>query len=149
MTAGPFERVLRIEARPEIVFAHFTDPARFAQWMGIDHKLDPVPGGVFRVNLNGQDVAAGEFVEVDPPRRIVFTWGWQESAELPPGSTTIEVDLVPDGSGTILHFTHRGLPPGPAESHAQGWDHFLPRLVMTASGTDPGPDPWLSESAPE
>jgi uncharacterized protein YndB with AHSA1/START domain len=143
MTDVPFEKVLRIEARPEIVFAHFTDPARFAQWMGIEHKLDPVPGGVFRVNINGEDVAVGEFVEVKPPRRVVFTWGWQGSVDVPPGSSTVEVDLVPEGSGTVLHFTHRGLPTAATESHGQGWDHFLPRLAMRASGIDPGPDRWL------
>jgi uncharacterized protein YndB with AHSA1/START domain len=138
-----FHRELRIEASPEIVFSHFTDPVRMARWMGIEHKLDPVAGGLFRVDINGRDVAVGEFVEVDPPRRVVFTWGWQESTALPPGSTTIEVDLVPDGYATVLQFTHRGLPPGPAELHAVGWDHFLPRLATAASGGDPGPDSSL------
>jgi uncharacterized protein YndB with AHSA1/START domain len=140
MTESVFHRELRIEASPEIVFRHFTDPARMAHWMGVDHKLDPVPGGLFRVDVNGRDVAVGEYVEVDPPRRIVFTWGWQESADLPPGSTTIEVDLVPDGKATLLQFTHRGLPPGALEQHAIGWDHYLPRLVLAGAGGDPGPD---------
>jgi uncharacterized protein YndB with AHSA1/START domain len=112
--------------------------------MGIDHKLDPVAGGLFQVDINGRDIAVGEFVDVDPPRRVVFTWGWQGSTDVPPGSSTIEVDLVPDGEATVVQFTHRGLPPGPAEAHVEGWDHFLPRLVTVAAGGDAGPDPWAA-----
>ena len=89
-----FRHELRIEASPDVVFTYFTDPAKMARWMGIEHKLDPVPGGVFHVDVNGRDVAVGEYVEVDPPRRAVFTWGWQGNQHLPPGSTTVEVDLI-------------------------------------------------------
>ena len=144
MTDSDFHTELRIEASPDIVFAHFTDPARMARWMGIDHKLDPVPGGQFRVDINGRDIALGEFVEVDRPRRVVFTWGWQESTDVPPGFTTVEVDLVPDGEGTLLRFTHRGLPPGQADGHAVGWAHYLPRLATAAAGGDPGADSYAS-----
>ena len=90
-----FRSEMRIEARPEVVFTYFTDPAKMARWMGVDHKLDPVPGGVFLVDVNGRDTTMGEYLEVDAPRRVVFTWGWRDSTELPPGSSTVEVDLIP------------------------------------------------------
>lgn len=144
MTNDAFHKEVRIEASPEIVFAHFIDPARFARWMGIDHKLDPVAGGLFQVDINGRDIAVGDFVEVDCPRRVVFTWGWQGSADVPPGSTTIEVDLIPDGEATVVQFTHRGLPSGRRDAHVEGWEHFLPRLATSAAGGDPGPDPWAA-----
>ena len=52
---------------------------------------------------------------------------------------------MPDGAGTVLHFTHRDLPSSDAaDSHAKGWDHYLERLAIAARGGDPGPDPWLS-----
>jgi uncharacterized protein YndB with AHSA1/START domain len=137
---GTFRHQLRVEASPESVFFHFTDPALMSHWMGIDHKLDPEPGGVFMVDINGRDVVLGEFVEVDPPHRVVFTWGWQESAEVPPGSTTVEVNLTPDGNATVIDFVHRGLPPGQLDAHAQGWAHFLPRLGIAGAGGDPAPD---------
>ena len=142
MTDDPtaFTYDLRIEASPEIVFAHFTDPARMARWMGIDHKLDPTPGGAFMVNVNGRDIAVGEWVDVDPPRRAVFTWGWQGSTDVPPGSTTVEINLVADGDHTVLHFSHRGLPAGEDAKHAVGWTHYLARLGIAAGGCDPGPD---------
>jgi uncharacterized protein YndB with AHSA1/START domain len=139
----PFRHELHIEARPETVYPYFTDPEKMARWMGLEHKLDPVPGGVFRVDVTGRQTAAGAFVELDPPRRVVFTWGWEGSADMPPGATTIEVDLTPDPTGTTLVFTHRGLPPSRTDQHAAGWHHYLGRLQVTANGGDAGTDPWI------
>jgi uncharacterized protein YndB with AHSA1/START domain len=141
-----FTHELHIDASPETVFSYFTDPAKMARWIGIDHKLDPVPGGVFVVDINGENVALGEFTEVNPPTRVVFSWGWRDSADVPPGSTTVEVELVAEGDGTVVHFTHRGLPPGQADPHARGWTHFLTRLAITSSGGDPGPDAMAAPS---
>jgi hypothetical protein len=65
---------------------------------------------------------------------------------VPPGSSTIEVELTPEGEGTSLRFVHRDLPNTESvESHAHGWDHYLPRLEIVAAGGDPGEDPWLTQ----
>ncbi len=146
-TRTTFTRELQIDAPREIVFPFFTDPAKMARWMGIEHRLDPVPGGAFRVDMNGRNVAAGQFVEVDPPARVVFTWGWEASEEMPPGSSTVDVRLSADGDKTIVHFVHRDLTPVQAERHGEGWDHFLARLVVAAAGGDPGPDPYRDASS--
>ena len=62
------------------------------------------------------------------------------------GSSTIEVELVPDGDGTLLRFTHSGLPDADAaQAHAHGWDHYLERLAIVARGDDPGRDTWLDD----
>jgi len=64
---------------------------------------------------------------------------------VPPGSSTIEIELTPDGDGTRLRFVHRDLPSDEAAaSHGHGWDHYLERLATAAPGGDPGEDPWLS-----
>ena len=140
-----FRYQLRIEAPRDIVFPYFTDPDRMARWMGIEHKLDPVPGGVFMVDVNGRDVVFGEYLEVLPPDRVVFTWGWQGQTAVPPGSTTVEVNLTADGNATLLDFAHRGLPtPEARASHAKGWNHYLERLGTAAVGRDPGPDALAS-----
>ena len=140
--ADTFTHEMHIAASPEIVYSYFTDPAKMARWMGIDHKLDPVPGGEYRVDVNGRDIAVGQFVALEPPSRLVFTWGWDGSDEVPPGSSTIEVQLSPEPPGTRLHFEHRGLPPARAADHGQGWGHYLPRLQIVAAGGHAGPDPW-------
>jgi uncharacterized protein YndB with AHSA1/START domain len=133
------EREIRIAARPETVFAFFTDPAKMIRWKGIQAALDPQPGGIYRVDINGRDVARGEFLEVIPYTRIVFTWGWEgDGSPLPPGASTVEISLIPDGGETIVHLRHLGLPPALRAIHAQGWDGFLTRLVIVAEGREPG-----------
>lgn len=129
---------VRIEAAPEVVFSFFTDPHKMSRWKGTSADLDPRPGGLYRVGVTTRDVVVGGFVELDPPTRIVFTWGWEASEQIPPGSSTVEVTLIPDGDVTILRLVHRGLPDGAGPMHEDGWDHFLPRLSVAASGGDPG-----------
>ena len=139
----PLEIGVHIDARPEIVFAYFTDPARYVGWMGTDATLECVPGGTYRVWVRQGVEALGEFVEVDAPRRIVFTWGWVGDDLVAPGSTRVEVTLTPDDAGgTDLVLRHLGLPgPDQINHHAQGWDAYLARLARAATGRDPGPDP--------
>lgn len=134
-------REVHIDARPETVFAFFTDAQKMIRWKGRKATLDARPGGTYRVEINDQAVARGEYVEIDPPRRVVFTWGWEGHLAVPPRSSTVEVELAPEGDGTLLRLTHRGLPDDEVDQHAHGWDHFLPRLVVAAAGGDPGPDP--------
>lgn len=119
----------RIAAAPATVFEYFTDPAKMLTWMGVAVDLDPTPGGTFRVDMNGDDVAAGEFVEVAPPHRVVFTWGWDGSDDVPPGSSTVTVTLTADGDQTVVELRHDGLPDHLAARHGEGWQHFLPQLV--------------------
>jgi uncharacterized protein YndB with AHSA1/START domain len=142
--SGDLVHEIRIDAPPEAVFPFFTDPELYARWKGRSAELEPAPGGVYRVEIDGANVVRGEFVELDPPRRVVFTWGW-EGGPLPPGSTTVEVELTADGEGTLLRLTHRGLPEEAQGEHAAGWDHFLPRLATLAAGGDPGADPWTDQ----
>lgn len=136
------EKEVRIAARPEVVFEFFTDPVKMVRWKGVDAMLDPRPGGTYRVNVTGKEIAVGEYVEIVPHSRVVFTWGW-EGSPIAPGSTRVEVTLTPDGDGTLLKLRHSGLAGEAALQHAEGWDHFLPRLALAAAGEDPGPDPWV------
>ena len=71
---------------------------------------------------------------------MIFTWGWRGSPSVPPGSSTVEIVLVPDGEGTIVRLTHRGLPASERAIHLVGWETYLPRLAIVAAGGDPGPD---------
>jgi uncharacterized protein YndB with AHSA1/START domain len=144
------DRTISIAASPEAVWEFFVDPEKLTRWMGQRADLDPRPGGIYRCEVIPGHTAAGEFVELDAPRRLVFTWGWEKSGEeespVRPGSSTIEVELTPDGDGTSLHFVHRDLPSdASAASHAHGWDHYLPRLEIAAAGGEAGEDPWLTQ----
>ena len=80
-----------------------------------------------------------------PHSRVVFTWGWEGDSAVPPGSSTVEVSLIPDGDGTVVRLRHSGLPTAELRTrHAEGWEHFLARLAEAGAGRDPGPDPWVS-----
>ena len=124
------------------VFAMFTDPALLVRWIGIRALLEPAPGGAFRFEIVPGEFCSGRYVEVDPPRRVVLTWGW-ESGALPvaPGSTTVEVDLAEHDGVTHVRLTHRGLDAAMRPMHADGWDRYLARLAAVLEGRDPGPDP--------
>jgi uncharacterized protein YndB with AHSA1/START domain len=139
------ERELTIAASPETVWEFLVDPEKATRWMGSSATLEAKPGGEYRVDVIGGHIASGEFVEVERPRRLVHTFGWEPSPEganpVPPGSTTIEIELVPSESGTTLRFRHYDVPSAEAaQSHAHGWDHYLGRLVVAARGDDPGED---------
>lgn len=139
------EQEIRVAAPPEVVFPYFTDPDRMRRWKGVEHKLDPRPGGTYRVDMDGQHVAHGEYLEVSPPHRLRFTWGWEGDGQLvPPGASTVEVTLTPDGDDTIVRLVHTGLPTEATGSHAAGWVHYLARLSVAGGGGDPGPDPGPS-----
>ncbi|MGI9659794.1 MAG: SRPBCC family protein [Gaiellaceae bacterium] len=119
---------IRIRAARETVFSYFTDPARMVEWFGTKATLDPRPGGVFQVDVTRADTASGTFLEVDPPNRAVFTFGWVGGDLVPPGASTVEVRLFDDGDATIVRLTHRDLPLSSVEKHNDGWTHFLGRL---------------------
>lgn len=116
-----------IAAPPAVVFPYFTDPALIVAWIGERAELDPRPGGVFALDL-GEVLARGTYLAVDPPYRVVFSWGIPGNDALPPGGSTVEVVLTPDGDDTLVVLTHRGLPSTHLADHRAGWEHQLGRL---------------------
>ena len=136
-----FDTEVDLPAPAEEVFRHLTDPAAMIRWMGQHATLKPVPGGAFEIDINGVPIR-GQYLLIDPPRRVRVSWGVAGSTDMPPGATQVEFTLTPTASGTRLRLIHRGLAPGQETVHATGWQHFLPRLARAATGNDPGPDPW-------
>jgi uncharacterized protein YndB with AHSA1/START domain len=136
------ERTLRIAAPPEVVFALLTEAERLPQWIGLAAEIDARPGGIFRfATLRRGIVVRGEFVEVERPHRVVFTWGWEGSDRLvPPGSTRVEFTLRRERDETVLTLRHSGIPVGHEKFHELGWSRYLPRLADVAAGRDPGLD---------
>jgi uncharacterized protein YndB with AHSA1/START domain len=140
----PVVREIHIDARPETVFGFFVDAEKLTRWLASDATLDPRPGGAcLQVHTGGDDRdpgpfhMVGEYLEVDPPNRVVFTWGFEEQEiGIPPGSTTVEVTLEPAGNGTRLRLIHRDLPAAEVESHDSGWAGMLDRLVRAILDQD-------------
>lgn len=120
---------IEVKAPIERVYAMFTDPAQLVRWIGIRAMLEPKPGGQFRFELMPGELCSGRYLELDPPRRVVFTWGW-ESGALPvePGSSTVTVELSERDGATHVELTHTGLSAAMRDHHAGGWANFLPKL---------------------
>jgi uncharacterized protein YndB with AHSA1/START domain len=105
--------------------------------MGESAILEPKPGGCFAVDITGQQVR-GAYVELDPPHRLVLSWGYTGSEEVPPGSSTVEVRFIATGGGTRVELEHRDLPEARRAEHVVGWRHYLARLALKDPGLDPG-----------
>lgn len=137
-------RVITVEqhvaAPPSTVYAYLTVAEHWARWQGTEAALDARPGGIFRIRMGTGDTARGEYVELVPDRKVVFSWGWIDRPGIPPGSTIVEINLEPAQEGTLVRLTHRQLPRDEADLHATGWRHYLGRLGHVAAGRDPGPD---------
>lgn len=134
-------RDILIDARPETIWPFLVDPERHTLWMGSEADIDVRPGGHHRVLVLGQHRGVGEYTEVVPHERVVFTFGWDEEGNpITPGSTTVEISLEPEGTKTRVRLTHRGLPEDAVADHTGGWDRYLGRLAVVAEGGDPGPD---------
>ena len=136
------EVTVHIAALPETVFPYFTDAARYAMCMGTHAVLEPVPGGRYRVSMRDGVEAVGEFLEVDPPHRVVFTWGWTNEHVVAPGTTRVVVTLEEEDGGTRVVLRHHDLPDDDQrDRHRKGWEMYLDRLGARMLGRDPGPDP--------
>ena len=143
--SGTIHYELTIEADQASVFAFLTDAKRLVRWIGASATVEPHPGGLMMVDVQDGYVSRGEFTEVVPVSRLAYTWGWEGNREnVPPGSSLVEIDLMAKNGGTLLSFKHSGLPPEAVPGHRDGWNHYLGRLALVASGHDPGPDPRRS-----
>ena len=147
MTVEPVTASVHINAPPERVYEYFTRPEAIVTWMGEYALLEPEPGGRFCVDIKGAPVR-GRFLHLDPPHRLLISWGYAGSGHLPPGASTVEVTLIADRGGTRVDLEHRDLPPAERPRHASGWTHYLARLQTAAPGREPGPDPGMPDNCP-
>jgi uncharacterized protein YndB with AHSA1/START domain len=132
-----------IAATPERLFRAFTRPEELARWMSpVGHaevEVDLRIGGALRVAMIGDGIRmehTGQFLELDPPHRIAFTWQSDYTGGV---ATRVIVDLAEtmDGSGTDLTLRHELLPASARASHAGGWGAMLDRLAAaTASAQE-------------
>ena len=130
---GVFEASIEVGAPPERVFRYFTEPELLVRWIGDYAVLDATPGGEFTLDIEGTPVR-GAFLEVEPPERVVVSWGHAGSDSIPPGSTRVHFLLTPtDSGGTHVRIEHHDLPEDWMPQHRVGWPMFLGRLHDVAA----------------
>jgi uncharacterized protein YndB with AHSA1/START domain len=137
---------IEIAAPQATVFAFLTDPEKIMRWMGTEANVEARPGGIYLVSVGDKYRARGQFTEVIPVHRLAYSFGWEGREDMPPGSSLVEIDLEEKAGGTLVRFTHSGLPDEKERaSHEKGWNHYLRRLAIAATGGDPGPDTPIKE----
>src|SRR5262245_30680533 len=108
--------------------------------MGGEAATETHPGGLYLLKGVGSHarVARGAFREVVPVHRLVYTFGWEGSQEVPPGSSLVEIDLIERDGGTMLRMTHSGLPnEAQCAGHDRGCAHYVGQLAIAAVGGIP------------
>lgn len=123
-------------AAPEKVFAAWTDPEKLGQWfrpsdqMKVEAEADVTVGGKYRFRLIAPDgtehVSYGEYREIDPPDKLVFTWAWESGLV---NDSLVTVSLRAVEGGTELTLRHEKLDTQDLrERHAKGWTGCLEQL---------------------
>lgn len=132
--SGPIVVSRRIAAPPEQVYRYFTEASRWVQWQGVDSVIQPEPGGELVMTMPNGAVARGRFVELVPHKKVVFTWGWDDHPTIPPGSSTVEVEISEVAGESLVTLTHHDLPKEEIPLHLEGWQRYIPRLAAAAEG---------------
>jgi uncharacterized protein YndB with AHSA1/START domain len=125
----------RINAKPDKVYAAWTDPQKLIQWFSTPRivagstraEMDLRPGGRYRFSFDDQSgehhEVGGIYREVVPNTRLVFTWAWHSTPER---ESQVSITLKPDGSGTLLTLHHeRFVDQAARDAHARGWADML------------------------
>jgi uncharacterized protein YndB with AHSA1/START domain len=132
-----------IKADPATVFNAWTEPEQLNQWsapegMAVDAEVDLRVGGRYRIRMQSPDgeifTAVGEYQEIEPPNRLVYTWGWEETGNNH-YETRITVDFLDRDGATEVVLTHELFPDAElAGKHNEGWTSCLNRLEGLFAG---------------
>ncbi len=124
----------------ERLFAAWTDPEEFRQWFGpdscrvLDVSMDVRVGGRYVVTIAGEGDEvmknAGEFREVNPPSRLVYTWGWANDPDWDGVDSIVTVDFIEQPGGAEVRVSHQRFPSAESRGrHEYGWTGALENLA--------------------
>ena len=140
--AGQSRRVVRIRrllpVTTEEAFLAWTDAQALSQWMSpsgtASATIDLRVGGRLRIVMSGEGMEiehTGEYRQIEPPRRLVFTWRSEFTAG---EETLVTLEFRREGDQTELLLTHQRLPDEQVDPHKGGWDQILERLRVYLDG---------------
>jgi uncharacterized protein YndB with AHSA1/START domain len=130
------DKVLRmarlIATTPERLFELWTDPEELAKWWGPEgfatpaYAMDVRPGGRWQTTMRRPDgtehVVSGIYRAIEPPRRLVFTWGWDDDAGMRGHETEVTVTFEPAPGGTRMTFVQQAFADADSRNrHEHGW----------------------------
>jgi uncharacterized protein YndB with AHSA1/START domain len=119
------DRTVVIQAAPTTVFKFLTENEHWASWWGPGSTIEPWPGGRLYVRHPNGIESAGEVLEVTPPSRMVFSYGFTSGTPIPVGASRVTITLAPQGRGTRLDLKHEFADAQVRDEHVQGWRYQL------------------------
>jgi uncharacterized protein YndB with AHSA1/START domain len=120
------DREIVISATRATVFRYFTDPQRWARWWGQGSTIDPRPGGAVRICYPGNTTASGTVVEIVPPERIVFTYGYDRAdPPIAPGASRVTITVTEVPGGTRVQLRHDVATEQLRDEHRGGWRYQM------------------------
>jgi uncharacterized protein YndB with AHSA1/START domain len=135
--AWSLERTIVIRARRATVFRYFTDPARFAAWWGKGSEIDARVGGRVSIRFPNDVRVGGEVLELEPPGRIVFSYGYEGGRHaIPPGGSRVSITLEELPEGTRLQLRHELATQAGRDMHVQGWRYQLALFANVVSAEE-------------
>lgn len=137
-----FTKTVTLPVTPDEAFALVTQPERLRRWKTVTAQIDLRVGGDYRYTVTPGHHAGGTVRELEPGKRVVIGWGWEDDEALPYDASTVTITIEPAGSGSTVTLVHEGLNAEQEVGHAEGWNHFLGRLEKLATTGDAGPDEW-------
>jgi uncharacterized protein (TIGR03086 family) len=143
-----FDKTVLLPLDIDQAFALITEPERLRRWQTVAARVDLKVGGEYRWTITPGHHATGTFTEIEPGKRVVFTWGWEQSEAMALSDSVVSITLEPAGGGTSVRLTHEGLSEQQEVGHAEGWNHYLDRLVAEATVGDAGADEWAAAPDP-
>ena len=124
----------RLKAPAETVFAAWTDPEKIVHWFGpaetasgsVSADMDVRVGGRYRMRFKTVHELGGQYKEVIPNERLVFSWAWHSTPER---ESLVTITLKADGDGTLLTLHHeRFFDEKARDGHKRGWTGTLEKL---------------------
>jgi uncharacterized protein YndB with AHSA1/START domain len=141
------DKILRMErliaAPPEHVFALWTEPDKLVQWWGPDgfdvpaSAMHVTPGGRWKTTMRSPEgtlhTVSGVYRLIDPPRRLVFTWGWDDDNGVRGHETEVTVTFEPAPGGTRLVLQQQTFADADqCAKHQYGWSSSFDCLERSA-----------------
>jgi uncharacterized protein (TIGR03086 family) len=137
-----FDTTVFLPLDTHAVFELVTQPERLRRWKTVAARIELEVGGEYRWTITPGHSVMGNILELVPGKKMVLSWGWEGSEDLPPGASTVSIILEGVEGGTNLRLVHAGLNEEQEAGHAQGWNHYLDRLATFSSSGIATADPW-------
>ena len=104
-----FDKTVLLPLDVDQAFALITEPERLRRWQTVAARVDLKVGGEYRWTITPGHHATGTFSEIEPGKRVVFTWGWEQSDAMAPSDSVVSITLEPASGGTSVRLIHEGL----------------------------------------